>query len=703
MLAIVCVFAFAMMLAPMASYAQEAGAGQGASSELEGGSGAIPEGGSAGGQEDGPAVVLPEEDTGPPEDTATVATEPGLVVTSEADIEALEAEVQPEGSVEPLAVPANAVNQWVEDGGRWYYYGADGKPVKGWQTIDGEVRYLDPAQGGAAPQGWFDHPNGYKYYFWWSGKGTFAQGAVEIGDRVYRFDEQGHQTVGWVEIDGAPRYFAPDQGTPGGAAPQGWYKHSNGKTYYFWWSGAGLFATGIAQIGGKSYYFNDQGHLSSGWQTVDGQVRYFDPAQGGAAPQGWYKHSNGKTYYFWWGGNGIFATGVAGIGGKSYYFNDQGHLSSGWQTVDGQVRYFDPAQGGAAPQGWYKHSNGKMYYFWWGGNGIFATGLAGIGGQTYYFNPQGHLTVGWQTVNGQVRYFAPELGTPGGAAPQGWYKHSNGQTYYFWWGGQGVFATGLAKIGTPTYAFNTSGHLMRNASAVVIGNYKVWTDANGVVTKTEEIAPENNADITVEADIIVTGTGSGWHGKLVIQDGTTAVSFGIQHDNHSALGFAGKDALMFESVSNSPSYHHYQAFKEVSSGWHRIRLEWYRDKAIAKGYCDGIYVGEVATKSMGSGEIAIAWEAIPRVTGDTVDASFKNTWVDSKTYRYGGVNNNWQAYYGDFKWKKIGTFIDAPHPYQYYDNGCGYQLWGKADITGGGDWDSHPTVGARMLMTWYRV
>jgi uncharacterized repeat protein (TIGR02543 family) len=166
------------------------------------------------------------------------------------------------------------------------------------------------------------------------------------------------------------------------------YKAVGNTTYYAHWK---ILKNMWMQDGGKWYYLGANGTPLVGWQTIDGQVRYLDPAQGGAAPQGWFTHSNGKRYYFWWGSKGIFATGLTEIGGRAYYFNSQGHLTSGWQNVNGAVRYFDPAQGGAAPQGWFKHANGSTYYFWWGGKGIFATGYQNIGGKTYHFNNQGHL------------------------------------------------------------------------------------------------------------------------------------------------------------------------------------------------------------------------------------------------------------------------------------------------------------------------
>ncbi|MDR3364123.1 MAG: Ig-like domain-containing protein [Clostridiales Family XIII bacterium] len=219
----------------------------------------------------------------------------------------------------------------------------------------------------------------------------------------------------------------------------------------------------ITVIGGVQSRAPASSAKQTGWVTVDGQARYFDPANGGIAPQGWFQHSNGQTYYFWYGGEGIFATGLQTIGGKQYYFNEQGHKAVGWQAIDGQARYFDPANDGAAPQGWFQHSNGQTYYFWYSGKGAFATGLQTIGGKAYGFNEQGHKAVGWQVIDGQARYFDP---ANDGAAPQGWFKHSNGQTYYFWWTGKGAFATGLQEIGGKQYYFNDAGHLLQNTAVI---------------------------------------------------------------------------------------------------------------------------------------------------------------------------------------------------------------------------------------------
>lgn len=208
-----------------------------------------------------------------------------------------------------------------------------------------------------------------------------------------------------------------------------------------------------------------------------------------------------------------------------------------------------------------------------------------------------------------------------------------------------------------------------------------------------------NPVFVVDTLMLVTGTGSGWHGKIVIKDDNTSISFGIQHDAESTLGYPGKDALVLESNRNSPAYHNNKAFKTVSSGWHELRLEWSKKDLLAKGYCDGVYVGEVSTQSLGS-NVSINWVAVPKESGDTVDVSFKNTFVDTNDYKYGGLNTYWQSNYGNYQWQKIGTFVNNPHQHSYYDNGTGYRIWGTANIPNEGNWTSYPTTGARMWMNW---
>jgi glucan-binding YG repeat protein len=457
----------------------------------------------------------------------------------------------------------------------------------------------------------------------------------------------------------------------------------------------------VQEIGGKAYGFNAQGHKASGWLAINGQTRYFDPAQGGAAPQGWFQHSNGHTYYFWWGSGGIFATGTQSIGGKAYGFNAQGHKVVGWQAIDGAARYFDPAQDGAAPQGWFSHSNGHTYYFWWSGKGTFATGAQRIDGRAYGFNAQGHKVTGWQTIDGKVRYFDP---AQDGAAPEGWYDQ-NGSRYYFWPSDLGAFATGLQSIGGNEYYFNDQGHMLKS-QVVTVGAWEYTLGADGAVTSKKQLI---TADIAIETDIVLTGSGTGWHGKVVFMDATHAISFGILHD--PAFNPNAGDWLMFESASASGNLQEYTFLEQVASGKHRIRLEWYKDSRLAKGYCDGRYIGEVYTAAISVLNPTIDFIGTARASGDTVDAVFSNFNIDVKgrvpyashTWKYGSTaaTNGPMVFYGDFHSDLInngGAEYEKGHTYSTVNE---WHLWGRAQFPYG-DWGTpaFATVGAHAQQIW---
>ena len=139
-------------------------------------------------------------------------------------------------------------NVWKTVGGKTYYYGADGQPVKWEQKIDGSWYYFNGS--GVMQTGWV----------------TWAK----LGTKSY-FDADGKARTGWHTLGGKTYYFDPATGRS--------VRWEN-------------------RIGGSFYYFNAASQMHTGWLTwsADKKRSYFDPKTG-KAYVGWHK-IGGKNYYF---------------------------------------------------------------------------------------------------------------------------------------------------------------------------------------------------------------------------------------------------------------------------------------------------------------------------------------------------------------------------------------------------------------------
>ena len=140
-------------------------------------------------------------------------------------------------------------NVWRTVGGKTYYYGADGRPVKWEQKIGNHWYYFNGS--GVMQTGWVT----------WS----------KLGTKSY-FDADGKARTGWQAIGGKRYYFDPAT-----ARSMRWENRIGGSWYYF--NAASEMQTGWvtwSKLGTKSY-FNDDGKARTGWHTLWGKRYYFDP------------------------------------------------------------------------------------------------------------------------------------------------------------------------------------------------------------------------------------------------------------------------------------------------------------------------------------------------------------------------------------------------------------------------------------------
>ena len=256
---------------------------------------------------------------------------------------------------------------WAVKAGAICYLDKNGKPLLGWQEIDGNRYYFVPDAG------------------------IRATGWIQIGTERYYFNKDGVVQTGWKEIDGKKYYLGVN-----GQMAKGLYS-IEGKGYGF--QENGILATGWLVVDGIPCYFNENGEALTGWQEVDG-VRYCF-RESGEVMTGWNTVGN-KLYYFTKEGQRL--TGWQNIENKQYYLTEEGYAVIGWQTIDGVLRFFD--ENGAAPNGWFEDETGKYYFT---ENGCPAIGPKKVDDKWFCFDQEGRMLTGWIEQDGE-KYYAKETG-----------------------------------------------------------------------------------------------------------------------------------------------------------------------------------------------------------------------------------------------------------------------------------------------------
>lgn len=385
----------------------------------------------------------------------------------------------------------------------WYWYTMDGGTycfkenrtlLKNWQAIQGADYYMDPVTGRTAV-GTVKTIGDHVYCF--DEQGRLQKDTVRDG---YGYNEKGQRIRGWKKLNGSWHYFRTDSQNPDGwtevaytgIGGDGWVRLSTGELYYFrkdtllknwqtidgkrYYLDAGTGAlkkgdgNGFFVLSGKTYCMDEKGALRygwiskgqgiwiyadvhgmpvTGWQTIDGTRRYFDP--GNYTMKTGYFQAERIWYYFGKDGNPM--TGWQTVEGRRSYFNRDGQALTGRQTIqeDGEVW-----------AGW-KPNKGDCYYF--DSDGDMQTGKIELGSESYFFSMDGRMRTGFVKYCGTTFYFSEN-----GQMATGW--RTIGQDRYYF-NEDGAMATGFVKIGTAVYGF---GRNLSDLGKLLTGEQRIGED-----------------------------------------------------------------------------------------------------------------------------------------------------------------------------------------------------------------------------------
>lgn len=395
-----------------------------------------------------------------------------------------------------------AVTGWYQDGAYWYYAQEDGQMAKGvqtitenetvhtyyfdnnyrlntgWKKVDGVYRYFQSKKDHkdcyeitmSAASGFVDASNGGKCYI--DAKKGAVTGWKTIGAHRYYFDANGFMLTGHFQ-EGRYHYFAETDQTATESSP------------------LGAVARGIRVEEDKIYgYHSSKYYRMTGWQTIEKQRYYF--SSNCTAVTGWYKEGN-----YWYYAEpiaadgqvqeypaGSMAKGVREIQGKTYYFDNQYHLITGWVKIGNDWRYFTPAEYAGdcceetyalTEDGWLVFEDGRKAYI--NAKNKRITGWLTFDGKKYYLDSDGFLKTGSYIV-GTAKYETDAEGAvvKSGAEFTGW-QELEGKTYYFT--KKGKLTKGWLTLDGEKYYFDTNGVLQ--TGFVTIGNYQYYFSSDGTM------------------------------------------------------------------------------------------------------------------------------------------------------------------------------------------------------------------------------
>ncbi|MBR5649873.1 GH25 family lysozyme [Pseudobutyrivibrio sp.] len=238
---------------------------------------------------------------------------------------------------------------------------------------------------------------------------------------------------------------------------------------------------GLLGLGQGNVFFYNNYRRQFGWVDIAGVKYHTDPLTG-LVTTGWFADETGAYYFLPGAANAV--TGLNTIDNGVYYFNEAAQLQTGWLELGGNTFLFNPAENGKLYTGWWADELGVRYLD--PVDGHMVTGLNVIDKDTYYFNEQGFMQLGWVELNKLTYMFNPN---DNGKLYRGWWTDATG-TYYldpadahrvsgltaidgavYYFNNNGQMQIGLVKVDGATFYFGADGKMLTGMQTIGDGVY----------------------------------------------------------------------------------------------------------------------------------------------------------------------------------------------------------------------------------------
>ena len=300
---------------------------------------------------------------------------------------------------------ALVTNRYVNVDKYWYYVDAEGKPLKGSQTINNVPVYFDDHLGtqfkNVVKNGhYYDKDTGEQ-------KEVPRNQFVRADNGLFYYDKDGKPLSGSHTINGVTYSFYEN-----GQARQGTFGPSGSGPFYDEVTGAAVREKGFHQVGGDWYYTDENGNKLLGLQEIDGKLYYLDNTESTSLVTGYlakdkvlspeqkestrYPRTSSSTiiepkiysYYYFDAETGAAVTNqFVNWKGNWYYFGNDGKALLFDQVINGQHLYFD-YEGKQVKGDFVTDYKGTRYYDENSGE-LVTNQTRTINGVTYHFDENG--------------------------------------------------------------------------------------------------------------------------------------------------------------------------------------------------------------------------------------------------------------------------------------------------------------------------
>ena len=332
---------------------------------------------------------------------------------------------------------------------------------------------------------------GTRPWRWISEKCEFEVGAMSLASSVKKFEARAiivffvvvavlfslcaspafgdpfEETAGNAGTESDAETAATETNAPNVPVSGAWNKIAGGKWKYITSDGA---LTGLRSIEGKTYFFDEQGIMKTGWVAYENAWYYFNKS--GAMKTGWLK--SGSKWYYLDRADGKMLTGSQTIDQVTYFLTSSGAMKTGWNLEDETWYYY--TRSGARATKWIKDK--AWYYLDPDQDGAMQTGRYKVGNAWYISNDSGAMYANKWVEQPDGWYYA----TKSGALKTGWLK-SGDKWYWLQPDKDGLMLEKAEKtIDDVRYAFAESGAMCANTLVKFKSGTCGYATASGAIT-----------------------------------------------------------------------------------------------------------------------------------------------------------------------------------------------------------------------------